>query len=615
MAAKGAQVQTLFANRSEPSPIWIFSTTEELGKSLIKQNLVDSRLGESRFSWSDDEMRGGFASAGPLLGLLPLLLSPSLGWAANATKLPSTVEPGHEQQTLPAVPEGNFEFSIPTPRKTPIPQDVENLRFSIQEINVEGMTVFNADDVAPILKPLIGEDRTLRQVMDAAEAIEEKYRTYSCLMARAFVPQQRTKNGVFTIKVVEGYIKNINVEGVDGNLKSRIQSMLLGIKAERPVTTGTVERALLLVNQLPGIKATGLLKPSSKDAGAADLDLTVAHKKIEGTAGIDNRGSKYSGPIVANLDLGLNSIFGMGEQIGVGVTKSADPRKQIGYRAHYTQPLGDSGLVSQTTFDHSNAMPGWTLKNLKVKTTTNNIGQRVQYPVELTRKQTVTIDAGFTAKSAKTEMLGAPYSNDKWRVADIKASWSENGWMNGGTAASVGVAKGVPMAGSSRSGDPNLSRTNANPDFTKIIMDAKRIQPMTSDVSLQLGAAGQYAANKLLSGEEFTLGGNQFGRGFDPSALTGDHGVAGSAEMQYDARTGMSAAENAQLYSFYDQGVVWTRGGTDGKQMLSSTGVGVRSIINQSVSMGLEYAHALHGPDPTVSADPGRVFFSLQGKF
>jgi len=615
MAAKGADVQTVFAARSMTTPGRFFAALAVGGNGLLIW--LDAIESDAEDSSGDEKiMWGKLASARPLIGLMPLLLSSAAGWAAAPSRLPSTAEPGHEQPTLPSIPEGQFEFSIPTPRKSPIPKDVENLRFPIQDIAVEGATVFSDADLAPLIAPLIGHEKSLADVMTVAEAIEAKYRDAGYLLTKAFVPPQRSKIGVFKIKVVEGFIKDIVIEGVDGGLKRHITSMLSFIQSERPVTAATVERALLLVNEIPGVKAAGLLKPSNDDVGAADLVMTVATQMVEGSAGTDNRGSRYSGPWTMNADVAVNSVIGQGEQLGLGITRSLDdPHRQNAFRVHYTQPLGSDGLTTQTTFDRSIAVPGWTLRDLGVVTTSTNIGQRVSYPVLRSRKENLILDGGFTMKSAKTDMLDAAFSSDTWRVLDAKASWSQNGWLGGGTAATAGIARGVTMAGSSRKGNSGMSRDGADPAFTKITFDAKRVQPLRSEWSLLFGTVAQYACNKLLAGEEFTLGASQFGRGFDPSSLTGDHGVAGTLELHYDTETGLPVAETAQVYGFYDQGVVWNRGGDESGMRLSSIGIGMRTTLTQAVSVGVEYAHALHGPNPTVTADPGRVFVSLQGRF
>ena len=45
--------------------------------------------------------------------------------------------------------------------------------------------------------------------------------------------------------------------------------------------------------------------------------------------------------------------------------------------------------------------------------------------------------------------------------------------------------------------------------------------------------SGQWASGPLYSSEEFGYGGKNFGRAYDQSELTGDHGVAASVEVDY----------------------------------------------------------------------------------
>jgi hemolysin activation/secretion protein len=548
-----------------------------------------------------------------LIGVLAFVLLAETGQAATSLRLPSTVEPGHEQPSTTEIPEGQFDFSITAPHKTTVPKDVETLRFLVSKITIEGSTVFQHGDLLPLVEPLVGQQATLRDIMAIAEALETRYREEGFLLTRVLVPPQRTRNGEFKIQVVEGFIKNISVEGVDGELKDQITATLAPTQKERPLTSETMERALLLVNDIPGLHAVGLLKPSSDEAGAADLDVTVSKQTVTASSGIDNRSSRYSGPWIANMDVAVNSLVNGGEQMGAGVSRSVDPHKQRGYRLHYVQPIGIDGLTTTTTFDRTFGQPGYTLAPLEIVTDSIAIGQRLSYPLMRGRRESLFIDGGFTWKSAKTDMLASNVNLDQWRIADIKLSWSQSGWFDGITAGSLGLAKGLPMAGASHPHDLNLSRVNGDPDFTKAVFDIKRIQPLWSDVSLSLAGAGQHSFSGLLAGEEFSLGGYQFGRGFDPSALTGDDGLGGSLELHYDMRTGLPVAETLQTYGFYDQGMVWDHGG--GKTAtLSSVGVGLRSPLTPNVDISVEAARPLHGPNPTVSDKPMRIFFSLQGK-
>jgi len=549
------------------------------------------------------------------LSLLTIsMFIPAMAMAAGDGRIPSSVEPGRTAPKMPEVPEGQFEFSIPSLRPSPVPKDVENLKFPITSITVDGSSVFTAADFQPLISPLIGQQKSLGDVMAIATAIEVKYRDAGYLLTRAFVPPQRSKIGAFKIQVIEGFIKGVSVEGVDGDLKDRIMATVKPVVAERPLKSGTVERALLLVNDLPGIQATGLLKPSTDEVGAADMVITAKKRLVMGSASIDNRSSRYSGPWIANTDVAINSLLGQGEQIGAGVSRSLDPYKQKGYRLHYAQPLGDDGLISSTSISRTFGQPGYTLEALDVETDSLSVDQRLSYPMIRSRHENVSIEGGMAMKSAKTNMLGSNISFDEWRTADVKWVWSQSGWFNGDTSADFDLDKGLPVAGASRRFSANLSRANGNPDFTKLTADIKRLQVLDENWQIMVAGTTQHSFSPLLSGEQFSLGGSQFGRGFDPSALAGDQGIAGTIEIHYDTRTGLPIAQAVEFYGFYDRGLLWNQGDSN-KSALSSTGLGVRTGLTEDVDANLEIARPLQGPTPTIKGSPGRVYFALTGRF
>ena len=53
------------------------------------------------------------------------------------------------------------------------------------------------------------------------------------------------------------------------------------------------------------------------------------------------------------------------------------------------------------------------------------------------------------------------------------------------------------------------------------------------NLALYVSVRGQYSAVPLLSSEEFSFGGNVSGRGYDPSEISGDQGVAATIELRY----------------------------------------------------------------------------------
>ena len=95
-----------------------------------------------------------------------------------------------------------------------------------------------------------------------------------------------------------------------------------------------------------------------------------------------------------------------------------------------------------------------------------------------------------------------------------------------------------------------------------------------------MAAAGQTASGPLFTSQQFYLGGIAFGRGYGSAEISGDNGLAGSAELRFDQRTNLQYLSGYQIYGFVDSGVAWNDGYrlSDGLS-LTSAGAGVRLFL------------------------------------
>ncbi len=57
------------------------------------------------------------------------------------------------------------------------------------------------------------------ELRNATERLEKKYKDDDFFLVRVIIPPQEVENGIFKVKVIEGYINNVFVEG--GNKYSR----------------------------------------------------------------------------------------------------------------------------------------------------------------------------------------------------------------------------------------------------------------------------------------------------------------------------------------------------------------------------------------------------------
>ena len=74
-----------------------------------------------------------------------------------------------------------------------------------------------------------------------------------------------------------------------------VKDYLKDLPSERPLKLKSLERYLLLTNDIPGVVAKSVLRPSANEVGAADLVVTVERHPFNASLSADNYGSSYTG--------------------------------------------------------------------------------------------------------------------------------------------------------------------------------------------------------------------------------------------------------------------------------------------------------------------------------
>ena len=518
--------------------------------------------------------------------------------------------PPSQERPQPAPPTGTFDFSIETPRRSPVPRAVDELRFQLKDVTIVGATVFTPDELKPLYAGLIGKEVGLSDILNIADAIEGKYRERGFIISRAYVPPQRVGNGVFTINVVEGYVSGIALEGGDPGVRSLIQAYIAPVTQSKPLVLEPMERGLLLANDLPGVTAAGLLRPSPDTPGASDLVVNVSQSPWTGGLNADNRGSKFTDRWTIGGDVEWNSPLGDGDQVSASIQSAPDPNIRIQGTARYQHPIGTSGLTGSAYVTVSNGAPAAGLGQFNITTNSIAAGPRLSYPLIRSRAQSLTLEGGITYQDASVQSgtPAAQISHDHWHPVDVALTYTQTGFWNGNTSATLDVAQGIPGLGATHDNSPSLSRPGAHTDFTKVTSTVKRVQVIWGLVNVALTAQGQYAFAPLVAGEQISFGGSQIGRGYDPSALSGDHGVGGSLELRYDTRVDQYFIQTVEPYLFFDTAKIWNRLGGNGSGFaMHSTGAGIRVGFDRNITAGVEYAR-------TLTAVPGSDNGSLKSK-
>jgi hemolysin activation/secretion protein len=545
--------------------------------------------------------------------------------SAVGQALPGAVQPGRDRPG-PATPtQPEFDFNIVTPHRSAVPRAVDEVHFKLSDIKIVGAKTIPAEQFRALYTGLIGKDITLGDILNVADKIEDAYRASGYLLVRAYVPPQRVNDGVFTINVVEGYLASITVQGGDPDAQDLVRGYLAPATSARPLTLPVMERGLLLSNDVPGVTASGVLRPSPNTPGASDLVVDIVQPPITGGLALDNRGSHFSGLWTITGDVEFNSIFGE-DQLGATVISSPDSLRQVEGTLRYRRAIGTDGLIGSLIGTVTHGEPGSTLSIAGVKTDSWAAGARLTYPLERSRDATLLLDGGFTVQDAIVDIGGLSHhlSHDQWRVLDIGASYQKTGILGGGVwTTTFDAAKGLPILGATPdtiSGsvpNPNLSRYKGTTDFTKFTGSTRLILPIAGAFSTALNIQGQYALNRLITGEQIAFGGAQLGRGYDPGAITGDHGLGASAELRYDFRFADSVVRALEPYVYVDAAQTWyfTDPSLQNETLLSAGG-GFRFWLPYNVTGAIEGSRMLRAvPGSDLGRKATKVLLDLSVRF
>ena len=124
---------------------------------------------------------------------------------------------------------------------------------------------------------------------------------------------------------------------------------------------------------------------------------------------------------------------------------------------------------------------------------------------------------------------------------------------------------------------------------------------------------GQLTNDRLLSSEKFSIGGSQFGRGYDFSEITGETGVAFSIEPRYWWNLNSVSLSGISVYGFNDWGVVWNDILNTGKTKDSAALAGgdLRIFFPYQFKADFEIAVPLTRPVASTGDNDLRMFFAL----
>jgi hemolysin activation/secretion protein len=309
--------------------------------------------------------------------------------------------------------------------------------------------------------------------------------------------------------------------------------------------------------------------------------MSVKEKTFDASSRIDNRGTVARGPWEFLTSGTVNNALGQHEALTLTYAGAFDTR-ELQYLALSTrQVLTGEGVTAFSDVSYSWGRPGTDmLELLEFQSKSFFADAGLSSPVIRSRDRNLTLSTLLFLSDDEGDILAAPNSEDRLRGIRFKADFDEADSLGGLVQINSVFSQGFVGLGSTENDNPLASRENGRVDFTKIEGTISRTQQLPNGFTAKFAATGQYAFTPLLASEECGYGGRDFGRAYDPSAITGDSCWSVSAELGFDLPVSPNPFfTKSQIYGFVDYGTVYRRepsAGTPTRDDGASLGAGLR---------------------------------------
>ena len=501
--------------------------------------------------------------------------------------------------------------------------DDESLRFDVRRIVIDGNEVLPDAAFAPILARYQGRTLSFADLRALSEAITALYAAKGYGLSFALIPEQTVADGIVHVTVIEGRIGTIDV---------RVEGRGLGINAERiatilkkrlqvlaeggPARTADLERAALLIGDLPGVRARLVVTPSATQNLASDIVAVVEVDPASGTVGADNRLRDSFGDYSVSMSVSANSLDTFGDALTLSTRAAIDFKSlfsaQLGYRA----PIGNDGVsaYAATSIARSRAQDG-ALATLDFRGYEETATLGLSYDAIRSRRQNLQLSAEFQAINTRSTLLGTDATRDRIRFVTANARYDWTATNQARAAVELGINQGIAGLGATSAFNPIASRQFATPDFTTLRASASTLLPIGT-VQLAAVIDGEWTVGgRKLAAVECSYGGAAIGRAYYSGAAGGDNCLRSSVELSRPSRLHDSIVTP---FVFFDAALLGQRAPLDFDEVsrvtTGSAGVGVRAQTQQGLWFSFVAAKPIH-PPVNAPGDVVRAFAALGHAF
>lgn len=370
---------------------------------------------------------------------------------------------------------------------------------------------------------------TLGMIETIADKITRYYRERGFILAKAYIPEQRVRDGIVSLTLLLGELSEVEVRNSTLYNDKRISSVFKPVMG-KPVLSSQIEEALFLINDFPGLNVQGFFE-SGKQVGDTKLNVNArSEKRYDVNLRLDNHGSEQTGEYRFYAEGLFHNPLGLADQLRVAGLYALNPSNTLYGQLRYGLNLFSPRFRLEVGASNNEFVLGQgnseSVDTLQIEGETFLQDVTATYKLKRSRKKNYSLSLSQEEIASEIRLGIFPTVGDIGlddEISNTHLSFHFDVLQEARRIlhqGSVKVSSGEFLLGAEAGQDESF--WSASGDYTFLTF----WQPPFMESSTRLIARSQMqvSGSALSSISQFSLGGPTQARGFPVSQFSGDDG-------------------------------------------------------------------------------------------
>ena len=470
----------------------------------------------------------------------------------------------------------------------------------LKRVEFEGNTVFSDQELQGLVKGWLGKKVSIEELEGVRKTISKHYFDNRYVNSGAVIDAQDLADGVLEIRIVEGWLDAVNVMN-EGWLRSGYLQKRLQREVGKPLNLDDLKLGLELIRRDDKIRKINTALVPGEELGQSQLDMIVTENKVfDVGVGVSNRRPPSVGAEEAEVYFGTKNLTSLGDSLRANYTftqngmREADLGGAGNYSLFYSLPLNRWDTTLELGLTQSDyAILEEPFDSLDIESDTSMYTVALRQPIYRSFQHDFSVTLKSEHRRSEVMVAGERFSispgsvDGQTRITALRFSpeyvyRSQDRVIAARTTLSFGLDEL----------DPIISSDFDRNYFTWLTQASWVESVSKNDTLLVLKLMHQYTDQRVVSMEQFSLGGMNTIRGYRENQLIRDNAVIISPELRFPVYKDRYGKALVYLIPFFDYGTGWNTDGPRDRETIYSAGLGATFNPNDYVNLAVYWGHA-----------------------